>query len=144
MAAEKQGPYPPVDLPPAYPGPTTSTVGPPLQGFAPPPGQAPPPGSYPSGQAPPPGAYPAGAYPPGQPMAPPGYVQPGVPPAAPGTYIAGQPVAVQPGVTITQPVVVVNHQFRLDFFICMYIYTVQCINFACAAHVIQEGMPDEP
>lgn len=107
MAAEKQGPYPPMDQPPAYPGPATSAVGPPLQGFAPPPGQAPPPGAYPHGQVPPPGAYP-----PGQPMAHPGYVQPGMPHAPPGTYVAGQPIAVQPGVAITQPVVVVNQQFR--------------------------------
>lgn len=109
MAAEKQGPYPTAEQPPAYPGPATSGVGPPLQGFAPPPGQAPPPG-----------AYPPGAYPPAQPgyaqpgYAQPGYGQPGMPAAPPGTYIAGQPIGVQPGMTIAQPIVVVNQQFRFD------------------------------
>ena len=103
MAAEKQGPYPGgVGQPPAYPGQGTSTVGPPLQGFAPPPGQAPPPAAYP------------GAPPAGYPAAPPGhqpYVQPGMHPP-PGGYVAGQPVMAQPGVTIAQPVVVVSQQFR--------------------------------
>lgn len=101
MAAEKSGPYPPGDQPPAYPGAGTS-VGPPLQGFAPPPGQQPPVG-YP----PQPAGY---SQPPG--YAQPGYGQPGVPPPPPGTYVAGQPVGMQPGMTVAQPVLLMNQQFR--------------------------------
>ena len=111
MAAEKQSLYPDgVGQPPAYPGQGASTVGPPLQGFAPPPDQAPPPAAY-SGA--PPVTYPVAA-PERYPAAPHShqpYVQPGIQPQ-PGAYVAGQPVMVQPGVTIAQPVVVVGQQFR--------------------------------